>query len=209
MLGHNQETFRYIQDNFPNSLTVARSVSDYRLQEDLNVELREEKSESKGVKLKRRVSSMMRTKSILKKKEALDEDACFDDLAVSKAPGCSTLDENGSDNENIFNWNYDATSLLITFVAGGPSEPSRSQRLHNLRVRRQSLTYRGACLSTARSTRQSLQIKSKIFNFSQNVSSGMPTGTECELRPAQTSTGTAWATWPMRSRAASPTAFAP
>ena len=95
MLGHNQETFRYIQDNFPDSLTVARSVSDYRLQEDLHVEPREEKSESKGVKLKRRVSSMMRTKSILKKKEALEEDACFDDIAVSKAPGCSTIDEYG------------------------------------------------------------------------------------------------------------------
>jgi len=119
MLGHNQETFRYIQDNFPDSLTVARSVSDYRLQEDLHVEPREEKSESKGVKLKRRVSSMMRTKSILKKKEAFEEDACFDDIAVSKAPG-------------------------------GAPEQSRSQRLHNLRVRRQSLTYRGACLSTAR-----------------------------------------------------------
>ena len=102
MLGHNQETFRYIQDNFPDSLTVARSVSDYRLQEDLNVEPREEKSESKGVKLKRRVSSMMRTKSILKKKEALVEDGSrFDDIVVSKTPGWSTLDEYGNDDENL------------------------------------------------------------------------------------------------------------
>ena len=94
MLGHNQETFRYIQDNFPDSLTVARSVSDYRLQEDLNnVEPREEKSESKGVKLKRRVSSMMRTKSILKKKEALVEDGSrFDDITVSKTPGWFTVE---------------------------------------------------------------------------------------------------------------------
>ena len=97
MLGHNQETFRYIQDNFPDSLTVARSVSDYRLQEELNVEPREEKSVSKGVKLKRRVSSMMKTKSILKKKEAQAEDARFHDITVSKAPGCSSLDENGRD----------------------------------------------------------------------------------------------------------------
>ena len=101
MLGHNQETFRYIQDNFPDSLTVARSVSDYRLQEDLNVEPKEEKSESKGVKLKRRVSSMMRTKSILKKKEeALVEDGCFDDVAVSRTPGCSTIDEYARDGDN-------------------------------------------------------------------------------------------------------------
>jgi len=121
MLGHNQETYRYIQENFPDSLTVARSVSDYRLQDDLNVEAKEGKVETTGVKLKRRVSSMMRTKSILKKKEVLAaaEDCCFDDITVSKAPG-------------------------------GSSDQNRSQRLHNLRVRRQSLTYRGACLSTAR-----------------------------------------------------------
>ena len=89
MLGHNQETYRYIQENFPDSLTVARSVSDYRLQDDLNVEAKEGKVETTGVKLKRRVSSMMRTKSILKKKEVLAaaEDCCFDDITVSKAPG--------------------------------------------------------------------------------------------------------------------------
>ena len=43
----------------------------------------------------------LRTKSILKKKEeALVDDGRFDDIAVSKTPGCSTIDEYATADEN-------------------------------------------------------------------------------------------------------------
>jgi len=127
MLIHNQQTFKYIQENYPGSLSTARSVSDYKLEETRKPE---DKTESKGVKLKRRVSSLMRTKSILKKKgnDVTDDERVGE---VSREANPATLPDS-----------MDRPRLSIPDY--------RAKRLHNLKLRRQSLTYRGACLSTAR-----------------------------------------------------------
>jgi len=144
LLANNRQTYNYIQDNFPDSLTLTKSVSDYRLEDMKEIKLPEpepepeegekEKSVSTGVKLKRRVSSMIRTKSILKKKTP-------ESISSKPGPALETpvletplLDSVSEDNH--------ADSVLRT--------EQKTQRLHNLRFRRQSLTYRGACLSTPR-----------------------------------------------------------
>ena len=123
LLANNQQTYDYIQENFPDSLILTRSKEELKLKAEKE---KEEKVESTGVKLKRRVSSMMRTKSILKKKDFESHEP-----AVPEEPLLEPV-------------------MLAAKTGASLGTEQRTQRLHNLRVRRQSLTYRGACLSTAR-----------------------------------------------------------
>lgn len=136
LLASNHHHYDYVEDNFPESLILGKSLED-ELKKKVEKEQLKQKTgkdkeekeniESTGIKLKRRVSSMIRTKSILKKKQ---EDP------VKPPHNSPPLEQ----------------PLLepLPEVTMRASQEQRVQRLHHLRVRRQSLTYRGACLSTAR-----------------------------------------------------------
>ena len=143
MLVQNKKTYDYIVDNFPESL-IAKSIDDLEHREnkdkvgsdnkyeESSESNRKSAVESAGVKLKRRMSSLLKGQhSILKKKEKRDK----------------RKDAHDSDKPLV-----EEMSELI------PDVPRRNkvmtedkiQGLHNLKIRRQSMTYRGACLSTPR-----------------------------------------------------------
>ena len=134
MLVHNKKTYDYIVEKFPESL-IAQSINDLKEEEFIvgieceSSEKSENEEESAGVKLKRRMSSLLKgQRPILKKKET---DLVPQDIIEP------LLEE-----------------TFVSFPAasrGNKSIPEdKIQRLHNLKIRRQSMTYRGACLSTPR-----------------------------------------------------------
>ena len=134
MLVHNKKTYDYVVDNFPESL-IAQSINDLKDEESnvgIGFESREKsknEEESTGVKLKRRMSSLLKgQKPILKKKQKdlVPQDTSKPLLAET----CVSIPAASRGNKKI--------------------AEDKIQRLHNLKIRRQSMTYRGACLSTPR-----------------------------------------------------------
>ena len=132
MLVHNKKTYNYIVEKFPESL-IAQSINDLK-EEESNVGIENESSEkneeeSAGVKLKRRMSSLLKgQKPMLKKKET--------DLVPQDSIE-PLLEE---------------TFVSFPAASGGNKRipDDKIQRLQTLKIRRQSMTYRGACLSTPR-----------------------------------------------------------
>ena len=132
MLVHNKKTYNYIVEKFPESL-IAQSINDLK-EEESNVGIENESSEkneeeSAGVKLKRRMSSLLKgQKPMLKKKET--------DLVPQDSI------------EPLLEETFVSFPAASRGNKGIPDD--KIQRLHNLKIRRQSMTYRGACLSTPR-----------------------------------------------------------
>jgi len=139
-LVHNKKTYNYIMENFPESL-MTESINNLQPQEnnidDSQSENQHEKGktymESTGIKLKKKMSSLLKgQRSILKKKEEtvqLDlEVNDADKPLLEKLP--VLIQEVGRENKAMAD--------------------DRTQHLRNLKMRRQSMTYRKACLSTPR-----------------------------------------------------------
>eukprot|EP00092_Neocalanus_flemingeri_P033202 GFUD01036108.1.p1 GENE.GFUD01036108.1~~GFUD01036108.1.p1 ORF type:complete len:866 (+),score=215.26 GFUD01036108.1:359-2956(+) len=144
MIVQNKKTYNYIVDNFPESL-IAKSINDLELEEkkekvcldvkpEENNECSKHGSESAGVKLKRRMSSLLKGQtSILKKKEVSD----LRKYSVPTEAAKPLLEEMPVPTSTVPKHNQSLP-------------PDRVQCLHNLKIRRQSMTYRRACLSTPR-----------------------------------------------------------
>ena len=120
MILQNKQTYDFILEKYPEALKDIHSAESLHLNgtggqklldKDKNQKM---ETESKSVKIKRRVSSLIKgQKSILKKNESKEPEAAGE-ADVCRRP------------------------------------PEKAVHLQNLKVRRQSMTYRGACLSTPR-----------------------------------------------------------
>ena len=133
-LSRNKKAYKLIVETYPDSL-IARSISDCAVIEEDQDEVKarvEEEVETTGVRLKRKVSSLFKkkpTKPILKK------------------PTINT-DEPIDNNEINQETDQEKTVFLQRKMDYAP--PRTCRYLNHLKMRRQSLTYRGAMLNINR-----------------------------------------------------------
>jgi len=128
MLAHNKKTYDYIVENFPESL-IAQSISELKEEEVKgNEEKDKPEQESTGLKLKKRMSSILKgQKPILKKREHENETETEKPLM-----------------EEAF------VSFLAAHKGHQPTADDRAQRLQKLRNRRQSMIYGRSCHGSTR-----------------------------------------------------------
>merc|ERR1719206_1298515 len=128
MLAHNKKTYDYIVENFPESL-IAQSISELKEEEFKgNEEKDKPEQESTGLKLKKRMSSILKgQKPILKKREHENETETEKPLM-----------------EEAF------VSFLAAHKGHQPTADDRAQRLQKLRNRRQSMIYGRSCHGSTR-----------------------------------------------------------
>jgi len=158
LMATNKQTYNYILHNYPDSL-IAKSISDYTAERDLDMKKDHDKSESAGVKLARRVSSLLKgPKSILKKAERdeLDkiEAACEKGssavvggginhyLGVSDEPAASEVDVLVQTKATPQLQAEINRMLPKTEIVKGTKRQRQMNQLRELRMRRQSLTCR-------------------------------------------------------------------
>ena len=120
--------------NFPESL-IAQSINDLEAEEGKIVVPEKEEEESTGLKLKRRMSSILKGQkpsSVVRRRKEKNP------VHLEAAANEPLLEE-----EKRVSW-----TLMSPRDSKLISSDEKAQRLHNLKIRRQSITYRKACLST-------------------------------------------------------------
>jgi len=133
-LVQSKKAYDYIVQNFPESL-IAQSLNNIEEENAKDGSIKEEQikiddDESAGLKLKRRMSSLLKgQKPNIKHREK------------------ETLQVQNTQEPLLSETN---TLMTSSFKEERPMPEDRAQRLHFLKIRRQSMTYRRACLSTPR-----------------------------------------------------------